>query len=168
MTCYDIDITIHHHPSPAAHWAKSAIFVEWVWAALTTTAPLTIIMKLGASIIFCQKHKNIFNSFSFEATEMVITSEWGRIQPEIQIWHIQVTWQCTAVHSKADLRTHIPLIPHRRQLCITLSSWWPYNDNATGVYGEFFNISNESKWISLKWSLALRWKRWRLYPLDLD
>ena len=25
------------------------------------------------------------NSFSFQATEMVLTSKWGRIQPEIQI-----------------------------------------------------------------------------------
>ena len=33
--------------------------------------------------ICCQK---IFgNFFSFQATEMVLTSEWGRIQPEIQI-----------------------------------------------------------------------------------
>ena len=33
--------------------------------------------------ICCQK---IFgNSFSFKATEMVLTSKWGRIQPEIQI-----------------------------------------------------------------------------------
>ena len=33
--------------------------------------------------IFCQK---IFdNFFSFQATEMVLTSKWGRIQPEIQI-----------------------------------------------------------------------------------
>ena len=35
--------------------------------------------------------KNIFgqkifdNSFSFQATKMVLTSKWGRIQPEIQI-----------------------------------------------------------------------------------
>ena len=35
--------------------------------------------------------KNIFgqkifdNSFSCQATEMVLTSKWGRIQPEIQI-----------------------------------------------------------------------------------
>ena len=27
----------------------------------------------------------IYNSFSFEATEMVFLSKWGRIQPEIQI-----------------------------------------------------------------------------------
>ena len=34
--------------------------------------------------IFCQK---IFdNFFSFQATEMVLTSKWGRIQQEIQIW----------------------------------------------------------------------------------
>ena len=33
--------------------------------------------------IFCQK---VFdNFFSFQATEMVLTSKWGRIQPEIQI-----------------------------------------------------------------------------------
>ena len=33
--------------------------------------------------IFCQK---IFdNFFSFQATEIVLTSKWGRIQPEIQI-----------------------------------------------------------------------------------
>ena len=33
--------------------------------------------------IFCQK---IFdNFFSFQATEMVLTSKWGRIQQEIQI-----------------------------------------------------------------------------------
>ena len=38
--------------------------------------------------IWCQK---IFgNSFSFQATEMVLTSKWGRIQPEIQIWPDQV------------------------------------------------------------------------------
>ena len=38
--------------------------------------------------IFCQK---IFdNFFSFQATEMVLTSKWGRIQPEIQIWPDQV------------------------------------------------------------------------------
>ena len=38
--------------------------------------------------IFCQK---IFdNFFSFQATEIVLTSKWGRIQPEIQIWHVQV------------------------------------------------------------------------------
>ena len=33
----------------------------------------------------------IYNSFSFEATEMVLlTSKWSRIQPEIQIWADQV------------------------------------------------------------------------------
>ena len=38
--------------------------------------------------ICCQK---IFgNSFSFQATEMVLTSKWGRIQQEIQIWPDQV------------------------------------------------------------------------------
>ena len=38
--------------------------------------------------IFCQK---IFdNFFSFQATEMVLTSKWGRIQPGIQIWADQV------------------------------------------------------------------------------
>ena len=38
--------------------------------------------------VFCQK---IFdNFFSFQATEMVLTSKWGRIQPEIQIWPDQV------------------------------------------------------------------------------
>ena len=38
--------------------------------------------------IFCQK---IFdNFFSFQATEMVLTSKWGRIQQEIQIWPDQV------------------------------------------------------------------------------
>ena len=34
--------------------------------------------------------QNICNSFSFEATEMVLTSKWGRIKPEIQIWPDQV------------------------------------------------------------------------------
>ena len=40
--------------------------------------------------------KNIFfqkifdNFFSFQATEIVLTSKWGRIQPEIQIWHVQL------------------------------------------------------------------------------
>ena len=38
--------------------------------------------------IYCQK---IFGtSFSFQATEMVLTSKWGRIQPKIQIWPDQV------------------------------------------------------------------------------
>jgi len=38
--------------------------------------------------IFCQK---IFdNFFSFQATEMVLTSKWGRIQQEILIWPDQV------------------------------------------------------------------------------
>ena len=33
--------------------------------------------------IFCQKIYD--NFFSFQATEMVLTSKWGRIQQEIQI-----------------------------------------------------------------------------------
>ena len=53
---------------------------------------LTITMHSGATPLlsnvslekyFCQKIFDI--SFSFQATEMVLTSKWGRIQPEIQI-----------------------------------------------------------------------------------
>ena len=38
--------------------------------------------------IFCQKIYD--NFFSFQATEIVFTSKWGRIQTEIQIWPDQV------------------------------------------------------------------------------
>ena len=42
----------------------------------------TPLLSMGKNIC-CQK---IFgNSISFQATEMVLTSKWGRIQPEIQI-----------------------------------------------------------------------------------
>ena len=34
--------------------------------------------------------KIVVNSFSFQATEIVFTSKWGRIQPEIQILPDQV------------------------------------------------------------------------------
>ena len=35
-------------------------------------------------IFFVNNTKNICNFFSFEATEMVLKSKWGRTQPEIQ------------------------------------------------------------------------------------
>ena len=35
--------------------------------------------------IFVCSQKIFGNSFSFQATEMALTSKWGRIQPEIQI-----------------------------------------------------------------------------------
>ena len=40
--------------------------------------------------IFVAKKYLVTNSFSFQATEMVLTSKWGRIQPEIQILPDQV------------------------------------------------------------------------------
>ena len=33
--------------------------------------------------------KNTCNSFNFDATEMVLTSKWGKIKPQIQIWYVQ-------------------------------------------------------------------------------
>ena len=56
---------------------------------------------------------------------MVLTSKWGRIQQEIQIWHVQVTWRCVAVRElpKDVLKMASGLISpsgwpgHRRQLC---------------------------------------------------
>ena len=39
----------------------------------------------------------IYNSFSFEATEMVLTSKWDRIQPEIQIL---TRSECTHANTK--------------------------------------------------------------------
>ena len=57
---------------------------------------------------------------------MVLTSKWGRIQPEIQIWHVQVTWWCVTVRElpKDVLKMASGLISpsgwpgHRSQLCI--------------------------------------------------
>ena len=57
---------------------------------------------------------------------MVLTSKWGRIQPEIQIWHVQVTWRCVAVRELPEdvlkmasgLILPSALAGHRRQLCI--------------------------------------------------
>ena len=56
---------------------------------------------------------------------MVLTSKWGRIQPEIQIWHVQVTWRCVAVRElpkdvlkmASGLISPSGLAGHRRQLC---------------------------------------------------
>ena len=56
---------------------------------------------------------------------MVLTSKWGRIQPEIQIYHVQVTWRCVAVRKlpkdvlkmASDLISPSGLPGHRRQLC---------------------------------------------------
>ena len=61
---------------------------------------------------------------------MVLTSKWGRIQQEIQIWHVQVTWRCVAVRElpKDVLKMASGLISpcgwpgHRRQLCIALTA----------------------------------------------
>ena len=56
---------MHEFPLPKAQWAS----------------PLD--GGFSRKNIFCQK---IFdNFFSFQATEMVLTSKWGRIQQEIQI-----------------------------------------------------------------------------------
>ena len=57
--------TLANYPLPIAQWAS----------------PLD--GGFSRKNIFCQK---IFdNFFSFQATEMVLTSKWGRIQQEIQI-----------------------------------------------------------------------------------
>ena len=61
---------------------------------------------------------------------MVLTSKWGRIQPEIQIWHVQVTWRCMAVRElpkdvlkmASGLISPSGLAGHRRQLCTGLQS----------------------------------------------
>ena len=61
---------------------------------------------------------------------MVLTSKWGRIQQEIQIWHVQVTWRCVAVRElpKDVLKMASGLISpsgwpgHRRQLC-SVTQW---------------------------------------------
>ena len=83
------------------------------------------ISTLVPSNIFCQKYKNICNFISFEATEMVLTSKWGRIQPGIQIWHVQVAWRYMAVREPpkdvlkmaSGLISPSGLAGHRRQLC---------------------------------------------------
>ena len=79
-------------------------------------------------IIFVNNTK-IFVTHSVTATEMILTTKWGRIHQEIQIWHVQVTWRCLAVPKlpKALLKmascliSVISPIGHRRQLCIDLS-----------------------------------------------
>ena len=56
---------------------------------------------------------------------MVLTSKWGRIQPGIQIWHVQVTWRYMAVREPpkdvlkmaSGLISPSGLAGHRRQLC---------------------------------------------------
>jgi len=85
------------------------------WVALTTTTSLTITIKIKPLNIFCQWYKNICNSFSFEGTEMVLTSKWSRIQPEI--WHVQVTWRCLVLKMASDLISVQWPVVHRRQLC---------------------------------------------------
>ena len=49
----------------------------------------THLLSWGHRKNICCK-KKIGDSFSFQATEMVLTSKWGRIQQEIQIWPDQV------------------------------------------------------------------------------
>ena len=56
---------------------------------------------------------------------MVFTSKWGRVQPEIQIGHVEVTWRCVAVRElpkdvlkmASGLISPSGLAGHRRQLC---------------------------------------------------
>ena len=70
--------------------------------------------------ICCQK---IFdNSFSFQATEMVLTSKWGRIQPQIQIWSVH----CVAASKTGVERCSFSwdqLWPPRRPQCTGV--WCP-------------------------------------------
>ena len=53
--------------SRSSHWGRR---LYWAW--------------YDRKNIFCQKIFN--NSSSFQVTEMVLTSKWGRIKPGIQIW----------------------------------------------------------------------------------
>ena len=58
------------------------LFVPTV-VTLMHSGPTPLLRGFSRKNIFCQK---IFdNFFSFQATEMVLTSKWGRIQQEIQI-----------------------------------------------------------------------------------
>ena len=87
---------------------------------------------------------------------MVLTSKWGRIQPGIQIWHVQVTWRCMAVCKlpKDVLKMASGLISpigHRHQLC---------NDALMDIV-----VEAEIELSDLVW-----WKienlQWMLYPFS--
>ena len=65
--------------------------VQWLGAELgfaLHSGATPLLRGCSRKNIFCQK---IFdNFFSFQGPEIVLTSKWGRNQPEIQIWHVQV------------------------------------------------------------------------------
>ena len=59
------------------------ISVDVFYEVTLHSGPTPLLRGFSRKNIFCQK---IFdNFFSFQATEMVLTSKWGRIQQEIQI-----------------------------------------------------------------------------------
>ena len=77
----------HHHSFPSPDKAGVTHF-----ATAVCEAHLYILMHSGATpLLRGFSRKNIFckkifdNFFSFQATEMVLTSKWGKIQQEIQI-----------------------------------------------------------------------------------
>ena len=115
---YAIELTIQY-PYVGGWWCCQWLGVggcePWYWGGPTwnngkevSRLDLTSSTTPGQQIHYGRPHPDskynksvwlaaVSPSFSFEAAEMVLTSKWGRIQPEIQIWHVQVTWRCLAV-----------------------------------------------------------------------
>ena len=77
-TC-ECDYSDYPHYAPAAqrHCHQEAKLHNTMHSGATP-----LLRGCSRKNIFCQK---IFDLFSFQATEMVLTSKWGRIQQEIQI-----------------------------------------------------------------------------------
>ena len=89
---------------------------------------------------------------------MVLTSKWGRIQPGIQIWHVQVTWRCMAVREvpkdvlkmASGLISPSGLAGHRRPLCTVSLETWPCGLISTQKYQQvnyhFWWWDNTTHW----------------------
>ena len=71
------------HPVPPVVTSDVIMLHDYCCSIIMHSGATPLLRGFSRKNICCQK---IFgNSFSFQATEMVLTSKWGRIQQEIQI-----------------------------------------------------------------------------------
>ena len=110
---------------------------------------------------------------------MVLTSKWGRIQPGIQIWHVQVTWRCMAVRKlpkdvlkmASGLISPSGLAGHRGQLCTgALHSSFPprnYPYQSTWSVSAVLRDTSPSVLINSGASVNNRWSEARYVDVDM-